>query len=543
MADRYWVSVASNDWHLAANWSLTSGGAGGAGIPTNVDDVFFDGNGFIICRALASIACNNLTFTAAATEMVLVEASGIIYGDFSIAAGYWGQSGNLTLVEFQGNWLNTGGTFSGSQGTIEFSGTDKTYHLDQLSSASFRNILVSGTLTVTSTRLSAMEISEKLSITGTMTVTRESATEITRITLSGTNAGFDEFTGTLTGTGRLRWVYRESHEIPTTGTISLAYVLVEGYPGLVSGDIDEDLPIDSWTNVHSDWTHVGIEPWIDTNDGDTSYISLPADTLSEGLYDEEYGVADLPTHDPLYDSVIPTKVKIHFVGKLIAGAGGPASIAIIRGYLWDGTVWQDGGTAFILGEIYSDRACSGTLHVSIDDLAKLNNMRLKIEVDSIIGGGADKGDVRITQAYVEVEGDGYWNPVFDLAPRTWSSPCEVELEYTDNTQTFRFEGTDRHYFMNKLTIRCDVAPAFQHTALFDCDTNAAQIWVNGKFNIDNNSFSAHIFTIRFGDGTHVFRGTIDFYFAYSSGASTQLVVDPGEGTIILWPRGRQIIIP
>ena len=43
--DLYWVN-GSGDWNSAANWSLTSGGAGGAGIPTSSDNVFFDASSF-----------------------------------------------------------------------------------------------------------------------------------------------------------------------------------------------------------------------------------------------------------------------------------------------------------------------------------------------------------------------------------------------------------------------------------------------------------------------------------------------------------------
>jgi hypothetical protein len=45
LADRYWVS-GTGEWNSTntANWSTTSGGAGGASVPTSADDVFFDGN-------------------------------------------------------------------------------------------------------------------------------------------------------------------------------------------------------------------------------------------------------------------------------------------------------------------------------------------------------------------------------------------------------------------------------------------------------------------------------------------------------------------
>lgn len=43
MANRYWVG-GTGTWDTAANWASTSGGSGGAGIPTASDSVFFDGN-------------------------------------------------------------------------------------------------------------------------------------------------------------------------------------------------------------------------------------------------------------------------------------------------------------------------------------------------------------------------------------------------------------------------------------------------------------------------------------------------------------------
>jgi len=44
MATKYWVSTGSSDYSLAANWSTTSGGAGGAGEPASSDIAVFDSN-------------------------------------------------------------------------------------------------------------------------------------------------------------------------------------------------------------------------------------------------------------------------------------------------------------------------------------------------------------------------------------------------------------------------------------------------------------------------------------------------------------------
>ena len=43
MANRYWIG-GSGDWTDTANWSTTSGGSGGASVPTASDDVYIDAN-------------------------------------------------------------------------------------------------------------------------------------------------------------------------------------------------------------------------------------------------------------------------------------------------------------------------------------------------------------------------------------------------------------------------------------------------------------------------------------------------------------------
>lgn len=538
MPDRYWVGVDTN-WHLASNWSLTSGGAGGAGIPTASDDVYFDGNGNILCYATSDIVMNNFSMITGATESLLISANAVINGDFLLQAGYFGPTGGPDhTVEFKGDWLTSGGTFAVGTGTGKdpeciFSGTDKTYANNGITAASFQNVLVSGTLTMSGTKLGQMAITQKLSITGTLTVNKNGLITICNIDLNGVNAGFDIFTGELAGTGRLYWRYREAHSIPLTGTISIKYFRLRiEEPG--SGNFDEDLPVDGWTNVNQDWTHEGASPFLD-DDEDVNKITLPCVAGSVGLFDEEYSIGDLPSD---FLTATPTKVKVHFKAKLVDGVGGHPTLVALRGWIWDGSIWQDGGTCYFNSTSYVDQDCSTSLHASIDTLAKLNAMKIKVELDFIIGEGADKGDIEVTYAYVEVEGTKTWSPIVTVAPRTFAANCTVEFEYTDVESTFRLEA-GRHYFLGPIEILGN--DAVIDVATFDCDTNMAEMWVGGIFDVDNNAFPSAIFNLLLGDGIHVFRGTVDLFFAYSSGLSSSLVVDPGDGTIILWPAGLRAI--
>lgn len=50
-------------WSDTYNWSLTSGGLGGAGVPTIVDDVIFDQNSLRNCTLTATSICKSITFS------------------------------------------------------------------------------------------------------------------------------------------------------------------------------------------------------------------------------------------------------------------------------------------------------------------------------------------------------------------------------------------------------------------------------------------------------------------------------------------------
>ena len=90
MATYYWVG-GSGTWDTVstANWSLTSGGAGGAGVPTIVDDVVFDGlSGTAINTVTidAAVCANFLSTVVAAINFNGAGSSLEVYGSFSMLA-------------------------------------------------------------------------------------------------------------------------------------------------------------------------------------------------------------------------------------------------------------------------------------------------------------------------------------------------------------------------------------------------------------------------------------------------------------------------
>lgn len=89
---RYWIG-GSGDWNDNAHWSMTSGGTGGACIPTPYDNVFFDaGSGFTAGSKTVTVNngnayCRNLNWANAANAPIWNKAANLaveVWGDTTI---------------------------------------------------------------------------------------------------------------------------------------------------------------------------------------------------------------------------------------------------------------------------------------------------------------------------------------------------------------------------------------------------------------------------------------------------------------------------
>lgn len=133
MANRYWVGGTAN-WDATAGtkWATTSGGAGGAAVPTSSDDVFFDVNSTGVCTLTVLSSFNGLDFTG-------------FTGTFNIGTGGTlrqnsGATGNITM--------GTGGTYGTSVGsTLQFNGTS-TFTSNGVSVPWFFNVSTNSNVTL-----------------------------------------------------------------------------------------------------------------------------------------------------------------------------------------------------------------------------------------------------------------------------------------------------------------------------------------------------------------------------------------------------------
>ena len=99
MADRYWVGgTASWDGTAGSKWATTSGGAGGAAVPTAADNVFFDAaSGVVTCTGTGSRNCLSLNFSGFTGTLAGGFSIGVV-NNVTIASGMtWTHDGALQI--------------------------------------------------------------------------------------------------------------------------------------------------------------------------------------------------------------------------------------------------------------------------------------------------------------------------------------------------------------------------------------------------------------------------------------------------------------
>lgn len=115
MAARYWVG-GTGTWNSTntTNWSTTSGGAGGASVPTGADNVFFNalsGGGVVTAT---NENCQNLDFTGFTGTFALGTTNPQVYGNLvlSSAVTYSTTIGGLSLMTAGSTIQSNGATFN-----------------------------------------------------------------------------------------------------------------------------------------------------------------------------------------------------------------------------------------------------------------------------------------------------------------------------------------------------------------------------------------------------------------------------------------------
>jgi hypothetical protein len=214
MADRYWV-LGTGSWDATntVNWSATSGGLGGASVPTASDNVFFDANSnvgtgaFTVTMANSPRVCNDFTasgldgtMTLAGTSIGLTVSGSLTFQATNFTRTYTGTT--LFNATTTGKTITTNGVGFGSG--VTFNGVGGAWALGsalQLTGSPLT--LTNGTLDLDGKTLTTGF--RFTTATGTKNLTFNGGTLVCQ--LSGANSfsnpaptGFTTTAGTGTGT-------------------------------------------------------------------------------------------------------------------------------------------------------------------------------------------------------------------------------------------------------------------------------------------------------------------------------------------------------
>jgi len=203
MADRYWVGgTASWDGTAGTKWAATSGGAGGATVPTTADDVFFDGSstGTITIATgntgAKSINCTGFADTITGSANITVAGSVTL-----VAAMTYTHAGTVTFTG-TGTLTTAGKTF----GNVNVNGGGITLTLGDALNMPTRSItIIAGTFDTGNYSISCGAFSSSNSITrtinlGSSTITLMSGGAVWSLSTT-TNLTFNAGTSLINVTG------------------------------------------------------------------------------------------------------------------------------------------------------------------------------------------------------------------------------------------------------------------------------------------------------------------------------------------------------
>jgi hypothetical protein len=206
MADRYWVGgTASWDGTAGTKWSATSGGPGGAAVPTSADDVFFDAaSGTVVVTTSGTIAAKSINCTGY-TGTLTGNATLNVSGSITLVAGMtYTYNGVITIngtgtITSAGKTLCTNLTIDGIGIIVSLADALRTSNFLTVTAGTFTtnsfNVTIGGNLSSTSGSVRAINL-------GSSTVLCQGSSPVS---LNASNLTFNAGTSTIV-----------SDSIPTT---------------------------------------------------------------------------------------------------------------------------------------------------------------------------------------------------------------------------------------------------------------------------------------------------------------------------------------
>ena len=207
MANRYWVGGAGT-WNTTSttNWSTSSGGSGGAPVPTAADSVFFDQAGTYTVTCSVALFCLDITVSAG-TVTFSSNGTLTISGSMSLLAGtVWSATGTITFnATTTGKTVTTNGV--SLNGNIIFNGAGGGWTLGSALTSTGSLTVTNGTFStsVSNYAVTALAIDSSFGTNRTIslnasTVTFTAAVTVVNFTVA-INLTFNAGTSTIICTG------------------------------------------------------------------------------------------------------------------------------------------------------------------------------------------------------------------------------------------------------------------------------------------------------------------------------------------------------
>lgn len=218
MPDRYWVGgTASWDGTAGTKWATTSGGAGGASVPTSVDDVFFTNLSTGTCTisggntGARSINCTGFTGTLTGSANITIN------GSVTLSVGMtFTHTGTVTIAD-PATITSNGKSF----GLLTFSGTGDVFDLADALTVSGAISLLAGTFNTNNFNVTASSLLSTTSNTRTINLGSSTVT----LSINGTGINFSTNTGLSfnAGTSSIVLTGSSASIIPGVGLSSIAF--------------------------------------------------------------------------------------------------------------------------------------------------------------------------------------------------------------------------------------------------------------------------------------------------------------------------------
>ncbi|MDP2384966.1 MAG: hypothetical protein Q8M29_01225 [Bacteroidota bacterium] len=150
---KYWISANTANWYSTANWSTTSGGAGGTSVPGTSDTAYFDGNGLGRCNIDINISVRRFEITSSYTDSIIQNAYTVTVGGGHMILDGGVFIGSSYAITINGNYDNSACNFTSTSGMLEvnadfkLTGTGSFIHNNGSLKLSYSSLFPTNTLT------------------------------------------------------------------------------------------------------------------------------------------------------------------------------------------------------------------------------------------------------------------------------------------------------------------------------------------------------------------------------------------------------------